>query len=155
MDDGDLAAVIDFFHRSRGRLHAFRFRDYADFKSCDIEAGVSATDQGIGVGDGVKTAFQLVKTYAAGGATAYVREITKPVAGSVVVALNGTPQGSGWSVDTTTGLVSFSSAPGAGVVVSAGYEFDVPVRFDADELPVRLDLITSGGVDVPLVEVRV
>jgi uncharacterized protein (TIGR02217 family) len=84
-----------------------------------------------------------------------VRTIAKPIAGSVTVALNGTSQASGWSVDTTTGVITFTTAPGLGVAITAGFEFDVPVRFDTDALDVTLDLERLGSISsIPLLEIR-
>jgi len=108
----------------------------------------------IGTGDGTTTAFQLVKHYAS-GAQSWTRAIAKPVAGTMRIALGGVEQLSGWSVDSTTGLVSFSAAPGAGVAITAGFEFDVPVRFDTDALDVTLDLERLGSITtIPLLELR-
>jgi uncharacterized protein (TIGR02217 family) len=108
----------------------------------------------IGTGDGATTTFQLVKRYASGSQT-WVRTIAKPVAGTVTVALNGTSQASGWSVSTATGLITFTTAPAVGVAITAGYEFDVPVRFDTDVLDVTLDLERLGSItSIPLVELR-
>jgi uncharacterized protein (TIGR02217 family) len=150
----DLAAVVAFFEARNGRLHGFRFKDWGDYKSCLPSGTPSPTNQATGTGDGTTTAFQLVKRYASGSQT-WVRTITKPVAGSVAVALNGTPQASGWSVDTTTGVITFATAPGAGVTITAGFEFDVPVRFDTDLLDVTLDLERLGSItSIPLLEIR-
>lgn len=149
--------VKTYFLARHGRLHGFRLKDFADFKSCAAGGTIADTDQQIGVGDDSTTAFQLVKVYTSGSQT-YSRTITKPVSGTVVVALDGSPQASGWSVDTTTGIVTFDSAPGAAVVITAGFEFDVPVRFDTDRLPTELvDNAGSIGTlaDIPLIEVRV
>ena len=89
------------------------------------------------------------------GAQSWTRAITKPVAGSVTIALNGAPQASGWSVATTTGLVTFVAAPAGGIVITAGFAFDVPVRFDSDALDVTLDLERLGSItSIPLVEIR-
>ena len=108
----------------------------------------------IGTGDGITTAFQLVKRYASGSQT-WVRAITKPVAGTVRIALDGAEQLGGWSVDTTTGVVTFATAPAEGVAITAGFEFDVPVRFDADALDVTLDLERLGSItSIPLLELR-
>src|SRR4029453_17117387 len=85
------------------------------------------TGQLLGTGDGTQTEFQLLKHYPS-GSVIEVRTISKPVAGTVKVYLDGVEQLSGWSVDTTTGLVTFSTAPAAGVEVTADFEFDVPVR---------------------------
>jgi uncharacterized protein (TIGR02217 family) len=149
----DLYDVIAFFHVAKGRGHGFRFKDHSDYKSCEIEGTISATDQTIGTGDAAETEFQLIKTYTK-GALSTIRYISKPVSGTVVVALNGTPQGSGWSVDTTTGIITFSSPPGGSVAVTAGYEFDVPVRFNIDKLSVVYSNYESGETSIPLVELK-
>jgi uncharacterized protein (TIGR02217 family) len=150
----DLAAVVAFFEARNGRLHGFRFKDWADFKSCLPSGTLSPTDQPIGTGNGSATLFQLTKSYTSGSQT-WVRAIAKPVAGTVTIALNGTPQASGWSVSTSTGLVTFTTAPAAGVAITAGFEFDVPVRFDTDALDVTLDLERLGSItSIPLLELR-
>jgi uncharacterized protein (TIGR02217 family) len=150
----DLAAVVAFFEARNGRLHGFRFKDWGDHKSC-LPSGTSVpTDQLIGTGDGTTTAFQLVKRYASGSQT-WTRTITKPVADTVRVALDGAEQPSGWSVDTTTGVFTFDNAPTEGVAITAGFAFDVPVRFDTDVLDVTLDLERLGSItSIPLLEIR-
>ncbi len=150
----DLYAVTAFFEARRGRLHAFRWKDPLDFKSCPPSQAISATDQTLGTGDGARDAFQLVKTYwDAGGA--YERRIVKPVAGSVRVALNGVElTAADFTVDDAQGRVTIAHAPGAGVVVTAGFRFDVPVRFDADRLDMNLSAFQAGEAPhIPLVEV--
>jgi uncharacterized protein (TIGR02217 family) len=150
----DLAAVVAFFEARNGRLYGFRFKDWADWKSCAPSQTPSAADQVIGTGNSTTTAFQLVKAYSS-GTQAWTRTITKPVAGSVTVAIDGVEQATGWSIDTTTGLVSFDSAPAAGAIITAGFEFDVPVRFDTDTLDVTLDLERLGSItSIPLLEIR-
>lgn len=150
----DLAAVVAFFEARNGRLYGFRFKDWADYKSCLPSAAPAATDQVIGTGDGSTTVFQLVKRYSS-GSQSWVRTIGKPVAGSVKIALAGTPKPSGWSADTTTGLITFSTAPAAGVAITTGFEFDVPVRFDTDLLDITLDLERLGSItSIPLLELR-
>ncbi|PRX29001.1 TIGR02217 family protein [Meinhardsimonia xiamenensis] len=150
----DLAAVVAFFEARNGRLYGFRFKDWADYKSCLPSQTPSATDQVIGTGDGATTAFQLAKAYAS-GAQSWTRAIRKPVAGTVRVALDGFEQADGWTVDTGTGVVTFDVPPGAGVTISAGFEFDVPVRFESDALDVTLDVERLGSIaSIPLVEVR-
>ena len=134
----DFDTVLDFFHAMRGRLHGFRFKDWSDWKSNGMDRGVNVTntDQSIGTGDGATTDFQLSLTYTA-GSQSYVRNITKPVAGSVVVAVDGVSQTytTNWTIDTTTGIVTFTAGhiPTAGQAITAGFEFDVPVRFDTDD----------------------
>lgn len=150
----DLAAVVAFFEARNGRLHGFRFKDWADFKSCLPSQSPGPTNQPIGTGNGAATLFQLTKRYTS-GAQSWTRAITKPVAGTVTIALNGTPQASGWSVSTTTGLVTFTTAPAIGIAITAGFAFDVPVRFDTDVLDVTLDLERLGSItSIPLLEIR-
>jgi uncharacterized protein (TIGR02217 family) len=153
-----LYAVIAFFEERRGRLHGFRFRDRADCRSGPPLQPVAPADQRIGTGDGARAAFQLVKSYGAAHAP-YERMIAKPVAGTVRVAVNGVEQaGAAFFCDVTTGLVTFAAGhvPPAGAAVTAGFEFDVPVRFDADELDIDLSAFEAGAVpSVPLVEIVV
>ncbi len=150
----DLAAVVAFFEARIGRLYGFRWKDWADYKSCLPSQTPAATDQTIGAGDGATTAFQLMKSYVSGAQT-WTRTITKPVAGTVLVTIDGVEATSGWSVDTTTGLVTFTTAPAAGAAITAGFEFDVPVRFDTDTLDVTLDIERLGSItSIPLIEVR-
>ncbi|MEJ8476875.1 DUF2460 domain-containing protein [Roseibium algae] len=150
----DLADVVAFFEARSGRLRGFRFKDWSDFKSCKPSGEISETDQFLGVGDGDTTAFQLVKAYSSGGRS-WSRGISKPVAGSVVVAVGGVSQGSGWSVDTSTGSITFDVAPTSGNV-TAGFEFDVPCRFDTDQLQTTLRIHRLGEIRaIPIVEVRI
>ena len=150
----DLAAVTAFFEARRGRLYGFRWKDWADYKSSLPSASPAANDQTIGTGTGAANSFQLVKLYTS-GAQFWTRTITKPVAGTVVMALNGVTQITGWTVNTTTGTVTFAAAPAPGVVIAAGFEFDVPVRFDTDTLDVTLDFERLGSItSIPLIEVR-
>jgi len=155
MDDID--ALIAFFEARRGQMYGFRWKDWSDFKSCKPSAVVSAIDQVIGTGDGVQAEFGLVKGYASGEA-GYQRPIAKPVEGSVRVALDGVSQveGDDFLVDATTGIVTFFAEPFVGVSVTAGFEFDVPVRFDTDRIHTSAATFQAGDVpDVPVIEVRV
>jgi uncharacterized protein (TIGR02217 family) len=151
----ELASVLAFFEERRGRLYGFRWRDRIDYQSCPFGQTPSPLDQPIGTGDGTTKNFQLVKTY--GGAFApYVRVVTKPVAGSVRVAINGTEvaSGPGWSVDSTSGVVSFVNAPANGAAITAGFQFDVPVRFDSDQLSIDYQAFVAGDIPkIPLVEI--
>ena len=152
----DLATVVAFFESRNGRLHGFRFKDWADYKSCPPSQAIDATDQqiGTGTGTGEVTEFALLKHYVS-GAQFWTRAIARPVAGSVRLALDGVAQVSGWSVDTATGQVTFAAAPDPGVAITAGFEFDVPVRFDTDTLDVTLDLERLGSItSIPLIEIR-
>jgi len=150
----DLAAVVAFFEARNGRLHGFRYKDWADYKSSLPSLAITPTDQQIGTGTGGLTTFQLVKQYTS-GAQSWTRAIVKPVAGTVRVALGTVEQLTGWTLDTTTGFVTFTAAPGNGVIVRAGFEFDVPVRFDTDMLDVTLDIERLGSItSIPLLEIR-
>lgn len=146
----DAAALVAFFEGRRGRLHGFRFRDFADFKSCAPSGAVAATDQPLGVGDGETATFALTKTYAD-----LARPIAKPVAGTVRLAVDGA-ETSDFTVDVTSGLVTFTAAPATGAVLTAGFEFDTPVRFDTDRIDVTLESFDAGRVvAAPLVELRI
>jgi uncharacterized protein (TIGR02217 family) len=150
----DLHAVIAFFEERRGRLYGFRWRDRIDWQSCAPGGVPTATDQAIGEGDGERTVFPLVKTYGSAHAP-YARAIAKPVAGSVSIAIDGENLADGWSVDTTSGVVTFDTAPAADAVITAGFRFDVPVRFDTDRLDVNLTSFAAGDIPaIPLVEIR-
>ena len=154
----DLHAVIAFFEERRGRLYGFRWRDHADWKSCSPKAAPSALDSVLGTGNGTVAAFQLKKTY--GGAHApWTRTVKKPVAGTVVVAVAGVVKTAGtqFTVDPSTGIVTFlaGSIPSGGQSVTAGFEFDVPVRFDTDKLEINMHGFAHGAIpNIPLVEVR-
>lgn len=153
----DLEEVIAFFEARRGQLHGFRWKDWADYKSGQPSADVTATDQSLGFGDGAAVSFQLTKTYTS-GASSYARPIVKPVAGSVLVAVDGAVQAEGadFTLDTTSGIVTLSTAPGSGLEVTAGFEFDVAVRFDTDQIQASVATFQAGDVpSVPVVELRV
>ena len=153
----DLYELTAFFEARRGQLFGFRYRDPVDHASAPPGQEVTAIDQQIGTGDGANRLFPLTKTYAdAGGAT--VRRIEKPVEGSIVTAVDGLAlDPTDFAVDPTTGLVTIAAAatPGPGAVVTAGYEFDIPVRFDTDRIEISLAAFRAGSVpSVPLVEIR-
>lgn len=153
----DIEALIAFFEARRGKMHAFRWKDWADYKSCAPSLKPTAIDQVIGTGDGVQTVFALTKTYRSGTET-YVRRITKPVAGTVLVAVARDPKVEGleFALDAERGDVTFSVPPDVGVTVYAGFEFDVPVRFDTDMIMTSIASFQAGEVpDVPVVEVRI
>lgn len=143
----------------RGPLVGFPFRDPLDFASrallaANLEPILTPLDQQVGVGNGFRTAFQLVKQYLR-GAESYVRPIRLPVLDSVVVAINGTTQPSGWTVDRIGGTLAFDVAPGAGQVITAGFLFDVPVRFSSDDDfdGIVQSFQTSGFADLVLSEI--
>jgi uncharacterized protein (TIGR02217 family) len=151
-----LSDVIAFFEERRGRLYGFRWRDRSDYSSGSPGASVTPLDQTLGQGDGINPVFQLIKTYGASFAP-YPRDILKPVAETVRVAIAGVEKSGGadFTVDATTGLVTFasSSIPHAAAAVSAGFLFDVPVRFDTDYLEIDLAAFEAGEIPkIPLIE---
>ena len=151
---GDMHAVLAFFEERRGRFHAFLWRDGLDYSSNGGDGTPTAFDQTIGVGDGTATVFQLSKTYGA-SFDPYVRPITKPVDGSVKVAVDGVELTDGFVADALTGLVTLAEAPSADAEVTAGFLFDVPVRFDVDRLDIELSSFDAADApSIPLVEVR-
>lgn len=153
----DIELLIAFFEARQGQVFGFRWKDWADYKSCKPSLAVAATDQALGTGDGVTLGFALIKTYASGGQS-YARPIRKPVQGTVRVAVGGVEQveATDFSIDLSSGLVTFVAAPAAGQAVTAGFEFDVPVRFDTDSLQTSVSTFRAGDVpSVPVVEVRV
>ena len=153
-----LSEVVAFFEERRGRLYGFRWRDRLDHSSAAPGVEASPEDQLIGLGDGTRTEFQLMKTYGSLHAP-YARPIAKPVAGSVRIAVNGVEQeaGTDFDVDPVTGVVTFApgQAPADSAPVTAGFQFDVPARFDSDFLEVDLAAFAAGEIpSIPIVEIR-
>ena len=153
----DLHAVIGFFEERRGALHSFRWKDWSDHKSCAPSETPSALDQAIGTGDGSEAAFQLAKTYGEAYAP-WTRDVLLPVDGSVLVAVDGTIEDAeNYLVSLITGVVTFlpGHIPPADAPVTAGFAFDVPVRFDTDQLEIDLSDFEAGAIPaIPIVEVR-
>ncbi|WP_419953356.1 phage distal tail protein, Rcc01695 family [Methylobacterium sp.] len=149
-----LHAVLAFFEERRGRLYGFRYRDRIDHRSGPPSQAVGPGDQPLGLGDGATRVFALAKTYGT-GPLPYRRLIAKPVAETVRVAVAGVERPpSSFTCDGTTGLVTLATAPAAGAPVTAGFWFDVPVRFDTDDLSVDLQAFSAGEIpNVPLIEI--
>ena len=151
----DAALVIDFIHARNGAARGFRWKDWSDYSTASDHRSTPAFDnETIGTGDGVTTTFQLAKTYTSGVRTVS-RLIEKPVSGTVVVGVNGVQQMSGWTVNTTTGIITFTSAPAAGQDVTAGCEFDVPVRFGTDVdawLQINIENFEQNSMTLSVVE---
>lgn len=138
-------ALIAFFRARRGKAVGFRFKDWGDYK---------AINQQIGVGNGSNKIFQLSKTYSSGSA-AVAREIKKPVSGTVKIYVNSVLQASP-SINHATGVVTLATAPANAAIVTADFEFDVPVRFDTDELSLSLDSYDAANwSSIPLIEIRI
>jgi len=153
----DIEVLIAFFEARRGQLFGFRWKDWSDYKSGLPSKDPEYMDQRLGVGDGETTVFQVIKTYESGEST-YARPIRKPVAGSVKIGLAGDPkiETIDYSVNTATGEVTFVNPPPIGAEITAGFEFDVPVRFDTDRIQTSAASFQAGDVpNVPVVEVRV
>lgn len=133
-------ALIAFFRARRGKAVGFRFKDWGDFKAVNQPL--------LSLGG---TQYQLVKQYVS-GAVVSERIITKPVVGTVKLYRNSLLQASGWSIDTTTGIITTSLTG----TLTVDFDFDVPVRFDTDELALSLDSFNAGSWNnIPLIEVRI
>lgn len=153
----DVEALIAFFEARRGQMSGFRWKDWSDFKSGKATAETTFRDQEIAVGDGIRAVFPLVKTYRS-GAQDYVRPISKPVAGTVRIGVvqDEMQEGIDYTIDVTSGLITFAHPPDADMVITAGFEFDVPVRFDTDRILTSVASFQAGEVpNVPVVEVRI
>ncbi|HEX8668169.1 MAG TPA: DUF2460 domain-containing protein [Allosphingosinicella sp.] len=147
--EAELGELIAFFRARRGAAIGFRFEDPFDHSSNGTTGPPGAADQLLGVGDGVRTEFPLVKRYGS-----QERRITRPVAGTVRVSVAGVERASGWTL-APLGLVRFDAAPAAGAQVRAGFRFDVPVRFAEDRLSVSRATFAAGEApSVPLIQIR-
>ena len=143
-DRADVAVLKTYFMACRGRAVGFRIKDLADY---------TMTDADIGTGNGSNKIFRLQKQYTFGSVT-YNRRIWKPVSGTQIVKVAGAPAGT-YSLDTTTGIITFVTAPLLGQAVTASCEFDVPVRFDTDTLPLNVEDWEQHSVaEVPVIELR-
>ncbi|GGE21751.1 glycoside hydrolase family 24 [Primorskyibacter flagellatus] len=153
----DIEALLAFFEARQGQLYGFRWKDWSDYRSCLPSVDIAFTDQLLARGDGLTDAFQLTKDYRSGLEVAR-RVITKPVAGTVKVGVDGVEQREGvdFTVDLLTGIVTFEEAPVHEAEVTAGFEFDVPVRFDTDRIATSVAAFRAGDMpSVPVVELRV
>ncbi|MGU3574764.1 TIGR02217 family protein [Brucellaceae bacterium C25G] len=150
----DLRLVLSFFEARRGSLFSFRFRDPFDHCSNHGAQEPSAVDQPIGVGDGVTKDFQLIKSY-----ENYQRVISKPVGASLKLAVNGNvlENGSDYQLNALSGIVTFSDTfiPDEGALITAGFLFDVPVRFHTDRLQASISSFQAGEIpSIPIIEVK-
>ena len=147
--EADLHLLLAFFRARRGAAIGFRLEDPFDHSSNGMTAEPGAADQLLGIGDSVRTAFPLVKSYGQ-----QVRRITRPQPGSVRVAVDGAELVTGWTLGEK-GVVEFETAPEAGAEVAAGYRFDVPVRFAEDRLSLSRATFLAGEIpSVPMIEIR-
>jgi len=152
--------LVEFFQAMRGKAYGFRYKDWNDYTSSSTSV-IMDTDQQIGIGDSTDgfagtSNFQIIKNYIAG--YVHVRDIVKIVPDSLIVSVDGISQieGTHYTINNNTGMLSFISGqkPLEDQLIKAGYEFDVPVRFDTDELNINLEMYEHGTTDVPLVELR-
>jgi len=153
----DIEAMIAFFEARSGQMYGFRWKDWSDYKSSKASADILFTDQVIGTGDEIETTFQLSKAYKSGDQT-YIRPVFKPVAGTVRVGVAGDElqENVHYNVGIATGLITFVDPPSVGLEITAGFELDVPVRFDTDRILTSVASFQAGDVpNVPVVEVRV
>ncbi|MEP6867777.1 MAG: DUF2460 domain-containing protein, partial [Novosphingobium sp.] len=149
----ELGELLAFFRARRGAARGFRLRDPSDFSSNAMIGTPAAGDQLLGTGDGIKASFALLKRYG-DGPDAQLRRITRPVASSLVVSVNGVPATSGWSLGEL-GAITFAAAPDVGAAVRAGFVFDVPVRFAEDHLQINGANFAAGEApSVPVIEIR-
>ena len=136
-----LQELVAFFEARMGRLFGFRFRDPLDHSSGSFGQDPTAEDQVNGTGDGTNRVFQLTKTSGMS-----IRPITKPIAETVTIGLDGQTVLSGWDVDPLSGEVSFEEPPQAGAIISAGFEFDCAVRFETDQIQAVIESFGVGRV---------
>jgi uncharacterized protein (TIGR02217 family) len=147
--EADIHALLGFFRARRGAAIGFRLEDPFDNSSNGMTGIAGAEDQDIGIGDGARTDFALTKRYGS-----QERRITRPVPGSVRIAVDGIERMSGWTLGGK-GMVSFSTPPATGQAVTAGFRFDVPVRFAEDRLEFSRATFAAGDIpSVPLIEIR-
>ena len=149
-------AEIRAFHLARGgREQSFLLKDWIDWSSAaDGQSAPAMLNQPLGTGNGVLTTFQLIKRYP-DAVRPYDRAIKWPVAGTLLVAVNGVLKTSGVAVNRGTGVVTLTPAPAPAAVITAGFQFDVPVRFEDDWLSVSWDTINSRSAgSIALIEVR-
>ncbi|PLK23915.1 TIGR02217 family protein [Porphyrobacter sp. TH134] len=147
----ELSELIAFFRARRGPARGFRIMDPFDNSSNGMTGAPSMLDQLIGIGDGVRADFQLIKSY--GTAEPQVRPITRPRLETLVISVGGAAS-TGWTLGPR-GMLQFQSPPPPGAEVRAGFRFDVPVRFAEDRLDVATVNFAAGEApSVPLIEIR-
>ncbi len=147
----ELSELIAFFRARRGPARGFRIMDPFDNSSNGMTGSPTMLDQLLGLGDGVRADFQLVKAYA--GPEPQIRPITRPHAATLLVSVGGAAS-TAWTLGEK-GVLRFLAAPPAGAEVRAGFRFDVPVRFAEDRLDVSAVSFAAGEApSVPLIEIR-
>ena len=135
-----LDKLIAFFRARKGKAYGFRFKDWADFTALQ-QVCVQQTNP---------LKYQLAKTYTDDAGYADVRFIKKPVIGSVKIYVNNALVTEGFNIDYTTGIIEFTSEQ-KDAVVTSDFEFDVPMRFDSDDMPISLEnyeVYSWGNINV-------
>jgi uncharacterized protein (TIGR02217 family) len=152
--DSDMGVLIAFFRARRGAGRGFRLADPSDFSSHGMVGTPTSADQVIGVGDGSTTVFALIKQYGDAAQDPQQRRITRPRAGSVLLSVNGVTVTNGWTLGDG-GMITFTTPPASGVILRAGFLFDVPVRFEQDRLDISGTTFAAGEApSVPVIEIR-
>ncbi len=155
--------VRNFFYARRGKLHTFRFKDWADFEIGDPNDAVNDNQQ-IALGDDTTTVFQVFKRYP-DTIDPFDRTVTKLVSGTLSVFLDGVLQviTTDYTVNLNTGLITFvvapastgGTGPGGEELVAVASEFDSQVRFDIDHLQMSTLLFNVGSIpNITLRETR-
>lgn len=159
-NESELQDLLDHYHACAGRWNTFNLLDPRDYKSCRISATPDDEDQTIRTATGGETTVQIIKNYTRGGQT-QVRKITRPISGTLLIAIDTVAKTSGadYTVDYTTGIVTFTTGLATGEIVTAGYQFYTPCRFDIDDLDLVIQTANCdngliGGINVPIVEIR-
>lgn len=143
----EIQVLTAFFEARSGPLYGFLFRDPFEHKTAGNNQAVSAIDVQIGVGDGVTTAMNLILQNG--------RQVTHPIEESLRIAIDGEEVFSGFTFDQVTKKLVFDAAPPVGAIISAGFEFDVPVRFENEQLIATRTVNNAGEVsDITLLELR-
>lgn len=147
--------LYNLFMVMRAQGHGFRVKNWFDFNSSKPTLPIARTDQVLATATAGQTQVQIIKTYSVGiGGLDLVKNITKLVVGTVIVDLDGADDTANWTVNHNTGLMTHAALTG-GEIVSAGFEFDVPVRFAIDDWDAVLESIEINTVpEIPLIELR-
>lgn len=148
----NLDKVINFFYARRGRLVGFRFKDWTDYEVNQVLTAGDASD--------VKSTFSTFKRYDAGDGFYYDRPIRKLVDNTYTVFKNGAPLTEGvgasqYQIDIDTGIITLGTDLVEGDQLRIVSEFDVPVRFDTDELNIDAETWEAGSIpSIPVIELK-
>lgn len=161
-DEDRLEAILAFFIARQGKLHGFRFKDWSDYyagmtqTSTGLTYNTAANSELFGTGDGSDVTFQLTKAYTS-GSTTHTRNITRPVSGTIKIYVNNVlkTETTDYTINYDTGMVTFGTAPTTGHAIRWAGKFDIPARFDTDEMALNMDAVVSGAwTGIPIIELR-